>query len=166
MSFLIRPMMKYHHCVVTTWYYYLPSLQPFVHSMEARLFGSRRSLEQRRKQKEINARAIIRCEAERLQLKSCFRTAWFGWCHREQQLFWDCFTKVQVYVHACRVYFGISLKRWANALWHISRVGKSKSMVGNPILNIGKANCQGGEGVKAPPAPPEINPVHVIYMYL
>ena len=38
-------------------------------------------------------------------------------------------------------------------------------MVGNPILNIGKANCQGGEGVKAPPAPPEINPVHVIYMY-
>ena len=38
---------------------------------------------------------------------------------------------------------------------------------GNPILNIGRANCQGGanqsqgRGAKAPPRPPEINPVDI-----
>ena len=41
---------------------------------------------------------------------------------------------------------------------------------GNPILNIGKANCQGGGGKsiprggrKHPLAPPEINPVRSRY---
>ena len=60
--------------------------------MEGRLFG--RSEEQRRKQEEIKVKSLIRCEAERNQLRSCFRNNWFGWCQSEQQAFWNCFNKV------------------------------------------------------------------------
>ena len=79
-------------CIVYYYVYNNDILQPLVHSMEGRLFG--RSEEQRRKQEEIKVRSLIRCGTERQQLRSCFRNSWFGWCHKEQQIFWDCFTKV------------------------------------------------------------------------
>ena len=67
-------------------------IQPLDHSMDGRLFG--RSEEQRERQKEINVKSLVRCEEERKQLKSCFRSSWFGWCQSEQRAFWNCFNKV------------------------------------------------------------------------
>ena len=67
---------------------------------------------------------------------------------------------------SARIYFRISLKSGQMHCGKFQEGANPNPKGGNPILNIGKANCQGGgganqsqEGVKAPPHPPEINPV-------
>ena len=54
-------------------------------------------------------------------------------------------------------YFRISLKRGQTHRGKFQEGAKPNPKGGsNPMLKIGKANCQGG-GAKAPPHPPEIN---------
>ena len=63
-----------------------------------------------------------------------------------------------------RVYFRISLKRGQMHCGKFQEGSNPNSKGGNPILNTGKANCQGGHksiprgGESTPSLPPEINP--------
>ena len=62
--------------------------------MEGRLFGSQ-TAEQRERDKELGALAVIHCSEYRAKLRKCFRNSVLGWCSKEQAAFWDCFNKVR-----------------------------------------------------------------------
>ena len=62
--------------------------------MEGRLLGTQ-TVEQREREKEIGALAVLHCSEARARLKQCFRDSLVGWCSREQAAFWDCFNKVR-----------------------------------------------------------------------
>ncbi len=61
--------------------------------MERRLLGGQ-TVEQRDREKEIGALAVVHCSEDRAKLRRCFRNSWLGWCSKEQKAFWDCFNKV------------------------------------------------------------------------
>lgn len=57
------------------------------------MFGNQ-TAEQRDREKELGAVAVLHCSELRAKLRECFRNSLLGWCSKEQAAFWECFNKV------------------------------------------------------------------------